>query len=119
VAKQEPICGHTGCLRPGVVVVSHEEPQHREFFGQTHDCCNVHKPRAKRSHNPNINVREPHDIGCSQEGCERWIKNNAWAKIKAEEWLFQKDGTAWCPDHLPGWVAEWRARKKARADSTA
>lgn len=41
-------------------------------------------------------------------GCDTQIPNHRWGKIKAEGWLFRKDGTAWCPDHLPEWVVEWR-----------
>lgn len=26
----------------------------------------------------------------------------------------QRNGLAWCPDHNPDWVAEWRAKKKAK-----
>lgn len=36
------LCGHQGCYRPAVRVVAYETPRHREFFGQTHDCCAVH-----------------------------------------------------------------------------
>jgi hypothetical protein len=41
-------------------------------------------------------------------------KEHAWAKIRAHSdgWFFSKDGTAWCPDHNPEWVAEWRAKQK-------
>jgi hypothetical protein len=37
-----------------------------------------------------------------------------WNVMKAsrEGWFFQKDDTAWCPDHVPDWVAAWRARQK-------
>lgn len=35
-------CGHPGCYRPAVRIVSYERPQHRDFHGQTHDCCAVH-----------------------------------------------------------------------------
>lgn len=47
--KGEPIrCGHYGCYRLAVQIVSYEAPNHREFFGQTHDCCSVHSPRPKK-----------------------------------------------------------------------
>lgn len=26
-------------------------------------------------------------------------------------WFFMKDGTAFCPDHIPEWVEEWRNRR--------
>lgn len=46
---------------------------------------------------------------CDHPGCLARIKNNSWARIKSE-WFFRRDGQAWCPDHFPEWVAEWRAR---------
>lgn len=35
-------CGHRGCQRQAVRIVSHEKPDHQQFYGQTHDCCAVH-----------------------------------------------------------------------------
>lgn len=37
-----------------------------------------------------------------------------WDVIKAGEagWFFQRDGTAWCPNHVPEWVESWRERQK-------
>lgn len=52
--------------------------------------------------------------GCSQPDCTQVVKNHAWAKIKADGWFFQRDGSLWCPEHVPDWVDAWRARK-ARA----
>jgi hypothetical protein len=57
----------------------------------------------------------PHDVGvlkCSEPTCDKTIKNHMWGKIKAEGWFFQKDDKQWCPDHIPDWVEEWRARRK-------
>lgn len=39
-------CMHVGCTRRGKHVVSYEAPKHKEFFGQTHDCCDYHAPRS-------------------------------------------------------------------------
>lgn len=41
-----------------------------------------------------------------------------WDIIRAGEkgWFFQKDGTTYCPKHVPAWVAEWRKRKKDKAE---
>jgi hypothetical protein len=39
---QRPTCGHPGCSRPAVRVVSWDEPTHQHFHGQTHDCCYNH-----------------------------------------------------------------------------
>lgn len=47
--------------------------------------------------------------------CEAKIKNHAWGRIKAEGWFFSRDpDRAYCPNHIPSWVAEWRARKKEK-----
>ena len=36
-----------------------------------------------------------------------------WNIMRAERegWFFQKDGTTYCPEHVPAWVAGWRARQ--------
>lgn len=48
---------------------------------------------------------------CRHETCEAEFKDHRWGRIKAHDagWFEQKDGTAWCPEHNPPWVAEWRA----------
>jgi len=48
---------------------------------------------------------------CSGEGCAERLADHAWGRIKADGWFQQKDGTIWCPEHIPDWVAEWRARR--------
>lgn len=48
---------------------------------------------------------------CDERGCNEQIKNHHWGKIKAEGWLFSKDGKAFCPKHLPDWLIEWREKK--------
>jgi len=55
---------------------------------------------------------------CAVEDCEETYRPHMWGSIKAHDrgWFLQKDGTAWCPQHVPEWVAEWRereAKKKA------
>lgn len=35
-------CMHTGCNRPAVRIVAYERPDHKQFKGQTHDCCAFH-----------------------------------------------------------------------------
>lgn len=44
--------------------------------------------------------------------CDVTTQDNRWAKIRAHSkgWFEQKDGTAYCPAHVPAWVQEWRAR---------
>lgn len=36
-----------------------------------------------------------------------------WNIMRAEKegWFFQKDGTAYCPKHVPAWVPAWRANR--------
>lgn len=61
---------------------------------------------------------EPHqdEIRCSHRSCQASIKNHAWGKIKSSDtgWFHQKNGASWCPDHIPAWVASWRASKTTK-----
>jgi hypothetical protein len=45
--------------------------------------------------------------------CKATVKNHYWSKMRAnkEGWFFKRDGTAYCPEHLPEWLHEWRAKK--------
>lgn len=52
---------------------------------------------------------------CSVEGCENRFADHMWGKIKLKGWFIMKDGTAYCPDHIPEWVEEWRAKQRARS----
>ncbi len=45
---------------------------------------------------------------CSHIGCPATVPNHAWGRIKSD-WFFQRNGTQYCPDHTPAWVAAWRA----------
>lgn len=54
---------------------------------------------------------DPDYITCSHPECKNYIKSYAWAKIKADGWFMQKDGTNYCPEHVPEWVHSWRKRK--------
>lgn len=49
---------------------------------------------------------------CAQVGCEETFMPHHWGNIRAQNdgWFLQKNGDAWCPDHIPEWVAEWRQR---------
>jgi hypothetical protein len=59
------------------------------------------------------------DRGCAaapETGCGRTFWDSGrWSKTKAQDegWFFQQNGAAWCPDHVPAWVAAWRAGKTA------
>lgn len=58
---------------------------------------------------------QPDDIArCSVEGCTNTIKDHAWGHIKAAGWWFPMDRSlpVFCPEHLPEWVEEWRAKKR-------
>ena len=59
---------------------------------------------------------EVEEIPCSDEECTETVRNHYWGRVKSG-WFFQKDGSAWCPAHIPEWVAEWRARKAAEKSS--
>jgi hypothetical protein len=50
-------------------------------------------------------------IICDELGCTKRVKNHRWGKTKAEGWFFSRaDRGAFCPDHIPAWVVEWRAK---------
>lgn len=51
---------------------------------------------------------------CEQPGCTESLPDHSWGRIKADDWFQQKDGTIWCPDHHPPWVADWRARQREK-----
>lgn len=42
--------------------------------------------------------------------CDKTTPGDRWAKVRAqhEGWFSQKDGTNYCPAHVPAWVAAWR-----------
>jgi hypothetical protein len=53
--------------------------------------------------------------------CEKRVPHNnssgrvsKWNLIKAQEdgWFFGKNGVSYCPEDLPKWVVDWRARQK-------
>jgi hypothetical protein len=54
---------------------------------------------------------------CRQPECTATYGAHKWGKIRAhsEGWFFPDDAEpgGWCPDHLPEWVPDWRARKSA------
>lgn len=55
---------------------------------------------------------EMDDKYCNDPDCEESFKPHYWGALRAHSqgWMIQKDGTAWCPKHLPYWVHGWRQR---------
>lgn len=60
-------------------------------------------------------------MGCAVCGATIPHKNRSgraskWDAIRAAEsgWFEQKDGTLYCPEHVPDWVEPWRASRLAR-----
>jgi len=53
---------------------------------------------------------------CAQPECTNSFKTDKWHTIHAagDGWFMQKDGTNWCPDHTPAWVAAWRKKRDAQ-----
>jgi hypothetical protein len=53
------------------------------------------------------------EILCSGEGCVNTYRPHYWGSREAARrgWFLQRDKTAWCPDHIPSWVSEWRQRQ--------
>jgi hypothetical protein len=49
---------------------------------------------------------------CDHPGCTNQFKLTYLdiASPGSEGWFQKKDGDAWCPDHIPEWVAKWRAK---------
>ncbi|AOZ64930.1 hypothetical protein SEA_OLYMPICHELADO_65 [Streptomyces phage OlympicHelado] len=53
---------------------------------------------------------------CSNAECPKSFPNHKHGTIGAHQdgWFLQRNGDAWCPDHIPDWVAEWRAKKNKK-----
>lgn len=51
---------------------------------------------------------------CKHEGCTKAYANNAYGQAAAyrEGWFMSRKGEAWCSEHVPDWVKEWRDRLK-------
>lgn len=55
-------------------------------------------------------------VTCNQTDCEASHPDHHWGHVKAEGWFHSRDGSAWCPEHVPDWVGPWRAAKTARKE---
>lgn len=53
-------------------------------------------------------------VHCSHEGCPANHPDHYWGHVRASEWFHARNGKAWCPEHLPGWVKPWRESKGQR-----
>lgn len=55
---------------------------------------------------------------CTKEECPKTYMPHHWGTKEAGRagWFLQRNGDAWCPDHTPDWVDEWRAKKKAKEE---
>jgi hypothetical protein len=53
-------------------------------------------------------------ITCVEPDCGATVPDHYWGKVRAEGWLFLKDGRAYCPAHLPDWINPWRRRNETR-----
>lgn len=51
---------------------------------------------------------------CKEPQCENDYFPDRWGKIEARNkgWFLQRNGAAWCPEHIPDWVEEWRKSKE-------
>ena len=56
-----------------------------------------------------------HPVRCAEKknGCPASHPGSRFDNSKADKagWFHGKDGTAYCPDHLPDWVGPWRERQ--------
>lgn len=59
-------------------------------------------------------------VTCARQadlGCEASIPGSRHDQIRAQEagWFFSRqESAAYCPDHVPDWVAGWRKRQQAK-----
>ena len=82
-------------------------PTYKQFIGQLTNKLMIQKEREDADGGwPEFGET----IICSYSGCPSEVKNNRWAKIKSE-WFFQMNGEAWCTEHIPDWVEDWRAKR--------
>jgi hypothetical protein len=71
-------CMHDRCCRPAVRVVAGEEPTHKQFLGQTHDCCAVHSvPPRRKDHDVKSQARFVHYSEYTHEQYQAALKADA------------------------------------------
>jgi len=59
---------------------------------------------------------DPTPKACVAEGCEESFVPHRWApeSQSGSGWFHQRNGTSWCPAHVPEWVAGWREKQKEK-----
>jgi hypothetical protein len=62
-----------------------------------------------------------HPVRCAHPECGASHPSSRWAEIRAhdEGWFTKKDGTAYCPKHVPEWVTKWRAKQAGPVNEIA
>ena len=92
-------CGHRGCNRATVRVVSYEKPEHQQFYGQTHDCCAVHSRDVRSPTNPRYLLKP-------MRPTRRW---GIWDTTE-DTWHEGEYGNAYYSAGVPSWAKEADAR---------
>lgn len=72
--------------------------------------------RPRKPKNPKAAPSESDPIvpgQCAHSGCDQTYQDHHWGhkKAQSQDWFMQKNGRSWCPQHVPSWVAKWRANK--------
>ncbi|QIG58211.1 hypothetical protein SEA_SKOG_59 [Gordonia phage Skog] len=55
------------------------------------------------------------EVPCAEEGCMASFKSHRHGQIQAHKngWFHSRaEQVSWCPEHVPEWVAGWRAKKQ-------
>lgn len=57
-------------------------------------------------------------VTCAAQGCVASHNNDRWSRVRAHEagWFESRRGGSFCPEHVPDWVAGWRAKRKGKVD---
>lgn len=58
-------------------------------------------------------TRYVYKAACRKTNCQNDYFPDKWGKMEATRkgWFIHRNGSAWCPDHIPDWVVEWREKK--------
>lgn len=54
---------------------------------------------------------------CAADGCTANFRDTGrWAPERQSKsgWFHQRNGSSFCPQHTPDWVAAWRERKASK-----